>query len=290
MRAPRVIGWLFATVGTEDAGDDTPGSSAGPGLPGAPAPTADPPVDHRTLVQEIWLVLALSLGTSAVYAVLDLIRYLSAGRPLRTQTAVLNSSVVNSSLLNLTYQLVGIAVALVPVALVAYLLKRSHESLGDLGLDLAHPGRETTWGVALATGVGGAGLLLYLGAYHAGLDVRVVPTTLPGTWWRIPVLVLAAAQNGALEEVVVCGYLLHRLRQLSWSDNRALVLSALLRGSYHLFQGFGGFLGNAAMGLLFGRLYQRQRRLPRLILAHTLIDAGAFVGYVTLRSHVSWIP
>ncbi len=290
MRARRVIGWLFATVGTPDAGDDTPGSSDGPGRLGAPATPADPPVDHRTLVQEIWLVLALSLGTSAVYAVLDLIRYLSAGRPLRTQTAVLNSSVVNSSLLNLAYQLVGIAVALVPVALVAYLLKRSHESLGDLGLDLAHPGRETRWGVALATGVGGAGLLLYLGAYHAGLDVRVVPTTLPATWWRIPVLVLAAAQNGALEEVVVCGYLLHRLRQLSWSDNRALVLSALLRGSYHLFQGFGGFLGNAAMGLLFGRLYQRQRRLPRLILAHTLIDAGAFVGYVTLRSRASWIP
>ena len=63
----------------------------------------------------------------------------------------------------------------------------------------------------MATVIGGAGLLLYLGAFHAGLSVRVVPTTLPAVWWRIPVLVLAAAQNGVLEEVVVCGYLLHRL-------------------------------------------------------------------------------
>ena len=138
--------------------------------------------------------------------------------------------------------------------------------------------------------VGGAGLALYLGAYHAGLNVRVVPTNLPATWWRIPVLVLAAVQNGTLEEVVVCGYLLHRLRQLQWGDGRSLITSAVLRGAYHLYQGFGGFVGNAVMGLLFGRLYQRQGRLLRLVLADSLIDTGAFVGYVLLRSRVSWLP
>jgi membrane protease YdiL (CAAX protease family) len=104
------------------------------------------------------------------------------------------------------------------------------------------------------------------------------------------VLILAAVQNGVLEEVVVCGYLLHRLRQLQWASNRSLVASAALRGAYHLYQGFGGFLGNAAMGLLFGRLYQRQGRLVRLVLAHSLIDTGAFVGYVVLRSRLSWLP
>jgi len=255
-----------------------------------PRPTALP-VSRRALSQEIWLVLALSLGASAVYAVLDLIRSLSSGTSLRAQTAVLNpTSGADGSLLNLAYQLVGIAVAVVPVVLVAYLLVRSNESLGDLGLDGSQPGREVSWGVSLAAVIGGAGLLLYLGAYHAGLNVRIVPTTLPAVWWRIPVLVLAAAQNGTLEEVVVCGYLLHRLKQLAWSDDRALVTSAALRGAYHLYQGFGGFLGNLVMGLIFGRLYQRQGRLPRLVLAHTLIDAGAFVGYVLLHGHVSWLP
>lgn len=61
-------------------------------------------------------------------------------------------------------------------------------------------------------------------------------------------------------------------------------------GAYHLYQGFGGFIGNMVMGLIFGRLYQRQGRLPRLVLAHTLIDAGAFVGYVALHGRVSWLP
>jgi hypothetical protein len=27
-----------------------------------------------------------------------------------------------------------------------------------------------------------------------------------------------------------------------------------------------------------------------LVLAHSLIDAGAFVGYVVLRSRLSWLP
>ncbi|MHB1822710.1 MAG: CPBP family intramembrane glutamic endopeptidase [Acidimicrobiales bacterium] len=246
--------------------------------------------NRRALIQEVWLVLALSLGASAVYAVLDLMRSLSSGRPLHAQVAVLNAAVPTPSLLDLTYQLVGIAVTLVPVLLVAYLLARSGESLPRIGLDLHHPGIELKWGVALAAAVGGAGLALYIGAYDAGASLRIVPTTLPDVWWRLPVLVLDALQNGLLEEIVICGYLLHRLEQIGWGDNRSLATSAILRGSYHLYQGFGGFVGNLVMGLLFGRIYQRRHRLGRLVIAHTLIDTGAFVGYVILKGKVSWLP
>jgi membrane protease YdiL (CAAX protease family) len=248
-------------------------------------------VGRRKLAFEVWVVLGLSLGASAVYALLDLVQSLGARAPLHAQSAVINSAAVpNRSLLDLTYQLVGIAVALMPVVLVGYLMNRSGESVGSLGLDASHPLTEIAWGAALAAGVGGIGLAFYIGAYHAGFNLDVVPTNLPPSWWRIPVLVVAAFQDGILEEVVVCGYLLHRLRQLGWSDNKALATSAVLRGGYHLYQGFGGFVANAAMGLLFGRLYQRQGRLGRLILAHSLIDTGAFVGYVLLKGHVSWLP
>ncbi|HXX90293.1 MAG TPA: type II CAAX endopeptidase family protein [Acidimicrobiales bacterium] len=245
---------------------------------------------RRALVAEIWLVMALSLGASALFAVLDLLRSLTSGQALRSQTAVINGSAAPNQWLNLAYQLAGIAVALVPVALVGYLLYRSGESLRSIGLDTTGPGREIAWGAGLAAVVGGIGLALYLAAFHAGLSVRVVPTTIPAVWWRIPVLVLLAFENALVEEVVVCGYLLHRLDQLEWPENRSLGASATLRGAYHLYQGFGGFVGNFAMGLLFGRLYQRQRRLPRLVIAHTLIDTGAFVGYVLLHGHVSWLP
>jgi membrane protease YdiL (CAAX protease family) len=80
------------------------------------------------------------------------------------------------------------------------------------------------------------------------------------------------------------------LRQLGFGDPAAIGLSALLRGSYHLYQGIGGFVGNVAMGLLFGWLYRRWGRVTPLVVAHTLLDVGAFVGYAVLVDHVSWLP
>ena len=44
------------------------------------------------------------------------------------------------------------------------------------------------------------------------------------------------------------------------------------------------------MGLLFGRLYQRWGRAAPLVVAHTLIDSVALVGYTLLAGHVSWLP
>jgi membrane protease YdiL (CAAX protease family) len=256
-----------------------------------PAGVAPTGMSRKAVYAEVLLLLGVSLGTAAVYAVLSIITSLTAPAPLRSQTTVINASAGTShSLLNLAYELVGIAAALVPVALVFYLLYRSGESSRDIGLDRLGMSREALWGAGLAAGVGGVGLGFYLAAFHAGISVNVVPTNLPPVWWRIPALVLVAVQNGILEEVVVCGYLLHRLRQLNWGDNRALVGASLLRGSYHLYQGFGGFLGNAAMGLLFGRMWQRRGRLLRFVIAHSLIDTVAFVGYVVLHGHVSWLP
>jgi membrane protease YdiL (CAAX protease family) len=142
----------------------------------------------------------------------------------------------------------------------------------------------------LAALIGGTGLGLYLVAYKLGISLDVVPENLPAVWWRIPILILNAAQNGILEEVLVIGYLLRRLDQLGWTPWRAIVFSAVLRGSYHLYQGFGGFLGNATMGLIFGYLYRRWGRVTPLVVAHTLIDTVAFVGYAALHGRVSWLP
>ena len=120
--------------------------------------------------------------------------------------------------------------------------------------------------------------------------MTIAPTTLSDTWWRLPVLVASAAANAWAEELVMVGYLLTRLRQLGWSENRALAAQALLRGAYHLYQGLGGFAGNVAMGLVFGRLWQRCNRLWVLVGAHTLIDVVAFLGYAALRGRVTWLP
>lgn len=245
---------------------------------------------RRLLRAEVVLVFALSLGISGVYAVISIIGSLTAGKALSAQQATLNGSYSPRPYLDLTYQLVGIARALVPLALVAYLLARSGESLASVGVDRRRPGRDLLVGAGLAAVVGGTGLALYLGARGAGVNLTVVPESLPAVWWRIPVLVLSAAENAVLEEVLVVGYLLRRLSQLGWGRNRALLASATLRGSYHLYQGFGGFAGNFVMGLLLGRIYQRWGRTVPLAVAHTLIDSVAFVGYALLVGKVGWLP
>jgi membrane protease YdiL (CAAX protease family) len=193
-------------------------------------------------------------------------------------------------LLDLFLQLTSIAIALAPVLLVFYLLARSGEGPSAMGLDAKQPGQDLAWGAALAAVIGGAGLGLYLIAYHLGVELNVVAENLPDVWWRIPILLLSAAQNGILEEVVVVGYLLSRLDRLGVKPWRAIAISAVIRGSYHLYQGIGAFLGNAAMGVIFGIFYRRYGRITPLIVAHALIDAVTFVGYALLAGHVSWLP
>jgi membrane protease YdiL (CAAX protease family) len=240
---------------------------------------------------EVLAVFAVSLGASGISALLSFVRAVTAPERLRDQsTSITSVFAPGRPWLELLFQLANLALGLAPVALVVHLLHRGNESLRDLGVDRSRPRSDLGRGAAIAAVIGAAGLLFYLGAYALGVNRAVDVSNLPSVWWRIPVEVLIAAQNGVLEEVLVAGYLLRRLDQLGWRPGRALAASALLRGSYHLYQGLGGFAGNVIMGLIFGRLYQRWGRAAPLIVAHTLIDTGALVGYTVLAGHVSWLP
>ncbi len=240
---------------------------------------------------EIIAVFAVSLGASGLYALVQFIGSLTARQALSKQTAVLNGSLApGRPLFDLFLQLLSITLALAPVLLVFYLLARAGEGPSSIGLDAREPGRDLARGAALAALIGGAGLGLYLAAFHLGVELNVVAENLPDVWWRIPVLLLSAAQNGILEEVIVVGYLLSRLDRLGVKSTWAIAISAVIRGSYHLYQGAGAFLGNAVMGVIFALLYRRWGRVTPLIIAHFLIDAVAFVGYALLAGHVSWLP
>ena len=293
------------TSSREDAASPAaapPRAAAAPSVavppPAAAAPQAAPPAASllappppRLQVWEIICVLAVSLGASGVYALVQYIGSLTAQQSLSKQAVIVHGTLApGRPLLDLFLQLTSITLALAPVLLVFYLLARSGEGPSAIGLDAKQPGKDLAWGVGLAAAIGGAGLGLYLIAYHLGVELNVVAENLPDVWWRIPVLVLSAAQNGILEEVVVVGYLLSRLEKLGVRPVTAIAISAVIRGSYHLYQGIGAFLGNAVMGVIFGILYRRWGRVTPLIVAHALIDAVTFVGYALLAGHVSWLP
>lgn len=250
----------------------------------------------------MWLVLALSLGASAVSALLSLLQTLSAPGGLRAGTATLHRSLSSVQVFDLIRQLVSIGFGLAPVALALYLLGGPlSDSLGStrrgwraacrsIGFDSRRPLPDAASGALLAAVIGVPGLGLYLVAHALGLSVTVNPGNLPDHWWSWGVYVLSAAQNAVLEETVVVGFVLSRLRSAGVGLGPAVLFSAVLRGSYHLYQGFGAFLGNAIMGVVFAVVYRRTGRVMPLVAAHTLIDVVAFVGYAALGGHVSWLP
>nr|WP_179816139.1 type II CAAX endopeptidase family protein [Allostreptomyces psammosilenae] len=241
---------------------------------------------------ELLLVLGVSLGASGVRALLSFVGSVTRPEGLAAQQAVLaGSAAPGRPWLDLAWQLYYIGAALVPVALVAYLLLREGGSLRtSLGCDLRRPLGDLGRGTAVAAAIGGTGLLLYLGARASGANLTVVPSTLPDVWWRIPILVGQSLENAIVEEVIVLGFLVHRLRGMGWGWSSVVATSSLVRGSYHLYQGIGGFVGNVAMGVVFCFLYRRWGRVMPLLVAHALIDIVAFVGFVLLAGRVSWLP
>ena len=243
------------------------------------------------LRNEVLLVLGVSLGASALYSVLDIINKLTLVQRLSQQTTQLNPSVTpDRPWLDLTYQLVRIVFLVVPALLAVHLLNRDPQAASArLGLDLRRRGFDLGTGAGLAAVIGIPGLALYAAAHAAGLNTNVAAANLTAQWWTVPVLVLAAAGNAVLEEVVVVGYLINRLTDIGWRTWQAVLASALLRGSYHLYQGFGAFLGNAIMGVVFALFYLRFKRVIPLIIAHTVLDVVAFVGYTLLRDHLGFL-
>jgi membrane protease YdiL (CAAX protease family) len=252
-------------------------------------PVVTDPGERRAIVFELVVVFAVTLGMSGLRSLLSLLDSLLRPEPLAQQQVALNVPQATLDLIDLLKQLLSAGQLFAWGFLGLYLLWRAGSSFTGIGLDRRRAGGDVLRGIGLAALIGIPGLGLYLVAYAIGASLEVVPTTLTDVWWRPIALTISAAGNAWAEEVLVIGYLITRLRQLGFGENRSLVFSAVLRGSYHLYQGFGGFVGNVAMGLVFGRVWQKTNRLWPMIIAHTLLDVVAFVGYSLLRG-VSWLP
>ena len=258
--------------------------------PGPLEPVAPRPETPRSIRVEIVLVFLVTLGSSGILSLLSLIDSLQKA-PLAQQSVAIVVPRAEVPLLDLFSQLALILRGLAWGGLGLYLLWRAGVNLRTrLGLDRSRPGRDALAGIGLAALIGIPGLAFYLAAVAIGVNLKVAPSAIDDTWWRLPILVLTAFENGFLEEILVVGYLMTRLDQLHVRPWVAIASSALLRGSYHLYQGFGGFAGNVIMGVVFGYAYRRWGRIWPLVIAHTLLDVVSFVGYALLKDRVGWLP
>lgn len=278
--------------------------ASAPTQPEGSDPQASTPVRRylspRALSAEVTLVLALSLGAAAVSSTISFVGALTAPGGLSEQSASLVNAQATQERpwLDLARQIYLLAFALVPMALVLYLLHRTGESGRSIGFDVRRPGRDLGFGAAVAALIGAGGLVLYVVSYQFGLSRPITPSTLNEHWWVVPVLIAQALKNAVLEEVIVVGYLLHRFGQLGgmrgWSPLRTLVTATVvstgLRGLYHLYQGVGMAVGNVVMGVVFCWFYYRFGRVMPLVIAHALIDIVAFVGALYLLDTLEWLP
>lgn len=243
-----------------------------------PSPLA--PYERTRLTWEVWIVLAITVGQSALYSVLSLVRKLLAPVPLGQQQTQVNPSRDAQAVWDVVYQVLGVFFALALVALVVYLLwEPGSNALRRIGLDFTRFGGDLGRGILLAAVIGLPGLALYAVGRALGITVAVVASPLDAAWWTVPLLVLSALRAGLTEEVIFIAYLFDRLRRLGWNDWAIILTSAGLRGAYHAYQGIGAIVGNVVMGVVFGWCYRRWGRVMPLVIAHTLLDVVAFVGY-----------
>ena len=260
-------------------------------LPPSPPSPPSSTVNRGFIALEIVIVLGISFGRSGVSSILSLIEKLTRPVPLAQQTTSMNTSVTpDRPWLDLAYQVYYFILPMAEVLLVLYLLHLAYGRARRLiGFDATRPWADLGKGAATCAAVGLVGIGFYFLARAMGINTNVVPANLTDQWWTIPVLLVSAAVAGISEETVMIGYLFARLRTLRWSPVWIVLVSALIRGSYHLYQGWGGFLGNLGMGLVFGLLYLRWKRVTPLVVAHTLMDCFAFVGYSLLAPYISWL-
>ncbi len=96
----------------------------------------------------------------------------------------------------------------------------------------------------------------------------------PATWTERRWWVFVCITAGVCEETLFRGFLLHYLHVFPWTLNLtlALLISSVVFGCNHLYQGAGGVAGTAIVGFLFGLLFLLTGNLLLPIIFHGVMD------------------
>jgi membrane protease YdiL (CAAX protease family) len=251
------------------------------GVTQAPAPSRQP-LSRRDLALETWFV-QLAFLAPAVLAAVDLLASrVGGGSAITRFPSYVANPALNLALGILTY-LASVGVT-VPLALL--LLSRTGQRPATLGLTVPRWRADVWPGLGLLLACYGAALattLLLEGLVGRNSKLLVeVPVGHVPAYYVIYGIAISAV-TAVAEETLVNGYLLTRLEQLGWNPRRALVLSLILRTSYHVYYGLG-FLLTIPFGYLLTRSFQKHRRLTRPILVHFLYDS-VLLSIAILVSH-----
>jgi len=232
------------------------------------------PPTRRNLAWETTFVMIGFLYVGVISAVTLVTRHaLGGGSPNPIPNLVPGHLAANLVFATLSYLSVA---SVVPIALL--LLARTGQRPAILGLGLPGWSSDIWPCIGLIAATFGASFLLAipftsLVRNHPGL-LNPVEVGHVSHYYVIYLVVLSLT-TAVAEEVLVNGYLLTRLDQLGWKPWPALILSLILRTSYHVYYGLG-FIFTIPFGYFMTRSFQKNRRLTRPILAHFVWDAALF--------------
>jgi uncharacterized protein len=110
--------------------------------------------------------------------------------------------------------------------------------------------------------------------YSAAAALKSFSYFLPATWTERRWWVFVSITAGVCEETLFRGFMLHYLHVFPWTLNLtlALLISSVIFGVHHLYQGAGGVAGTAIVGILFGLLFLLTGNLLFPIILHVLTD------------------
>jgi hypothetical protein len=224
----------------------------------------------RRFGTEITVVLALSLGASAIYSILSLVESLTAPKGLAGAVQELNSSASPREWLDFSYQLVGLVLGFAPVALVLYLLWTVSTD-GDAG----QVSPKNCWFrlqiIARASGFKPSIQVARLfkrirfsrGNRYAWARVVFwragIGASRSGGAERSAQLLVGSACSAAVcgssrfskKEFIMIGYLFNRFDSMRWAAAKQIWFSAVIRGAYRLYQDSRRFRRQLGYGLSF---------------------------------------
>lgn len=89
--------------------------------------------------------------------------------------------------------------------------------------------------------------------------------------------VLAAGANGFAEELVMRAYFIPRLERRLRSTLAAIVITSVVFGAYHIYQGVWAASFTVVTGLILGWVFVQTRRLWPVFFAHMFMDLVPFL-------------
>jgi membrane protease YdiL (CAAX protease family) len=206
--------------------------------------------------------------TLALFAVFATTALLGSGRAVSMANSVADWTRYSSTIM-LSWLLLGAVVAGI-YDRGAFFLRtiKSHSTTWaqEAGLGLA----VYLCGLVILAVVGGLTMLTPLAHKR---NEAVVLALLPHTALGFTLWLCLSISAGFCEELIFRGYLLQQLTAWTRNPILAVVLSAAIFGSVHLYEGLGAMLPLMGLGLLFGFVARQKRGdLRAVIIAHALQD------------------